>query len=186
MATIALVLACLVCAYGRQIEPPTWHQIPTQGRAFHERSSPSSMLGAFLLAISPSIRISKFGTRMRFGQRARQTVAVVQDLDSVEAFEKAVKDAGDSLVIIDYSTSHCGPCKFMAPKFEKLSEEHNEALFYKVVGDKSQETRKLLSAQGVKAVPAFHFWKSGEKISAVSGSAGSKMQLMVDIIMANK
>lgn len=35
----------------------------------------------------------------------------VLDVDSEAEFDKKISSAGDALVIIDYSTTWCGPCK---------------------------------------------------------------------------
>ena len=47
-------------------------------------------------------------------------------------FESALEAAGDSLVIVDYATSWCGPCKVIAPKYEAMSEEFTDVKFFKV------------------------------------------------------
>jgi len=36
------------------------------------------------------------------------------------------------LVVVDYSTTWCGPCKVIAPKFDELSEKYPDAVFLKV------------------------------------------------------
>lgn len=41
----------------------------------------------------------------------RTTLAAVTDIGSEAAFDKTIKNAGSSLVIVDYSTTWCGPCK---------------------------------------------------------------------------
>ena len=42
--------------------------------------------------------------------RASPLQAVI-DIGSEAAFDKTLKDSGDALVIVDYSTTWCGPCK---------------------------------------------------------------------------
>lgn len=45
-------------------------------------------------------------------QRASRTsLAAVIDIGSEDAFDKTVKKAGEGLVVVDYSTTWCGPCK---------------------------------------------------------------------------
>ena len=41
------------------------------------------------------------------------------------------------MLVIDYSTTWCGPCKVIAPKFEELSNTYQDAIFLKCVGDSS-------------------------------------------------
>jgi thiol-disulfide isomerase/thioredoxin len=57
---------------------------------------------------------------------------VVIDISSADEFDEALKTAGDSLVVVDYSTSWCGPCKIIAPKFDELSEKYTNVAFLKV------------------------------------------------------
>ena len=64
-------------------------------------------------------------------RRTVAPLAEVVDVASVDEFEKALKSAGDSLVVIDYSTSWCGPCKIIAPKFDEFSEQYKNVAFLK-------------------------------------------------------
>ncbi len=56
----------------------------------------------------------------------------VVDIDGEAAFDKTITSAGDSLVVVDYSTTWCGPCKVIAPKFDEFSEKYTDAVFLKV------------------------------------------------------
>ena len=56
----------------------------------------------------------------------------VVDIDGEAAFDKTIQSAGSSLVVVDYSTTWCGPCKVIAPKFDELSEKYTDAVFLKV------------------------------------------------------
>jgi thioredoxin 1 len=77
---------------------------------------------AYAQAFAPVARI--------FGRKP--TLQAVVDIDSEAAFDKTIKSAGGSLVIVDYSTTWCGPCKVIAPKFDELSEKYPDAVFLKV------------------------------------------------------
>jgi len=115
-------------------------------------------------------------------RNARQTAAVVIDISSTDEFNDALESAGDSLVVIDYSTSWCGPCKIIAPKFDELSEQYKNVAFLKVMGDSSPEADKLMRSQGVRALPSFHFWKNKKQVDSVSGA---KTQALQDAIEAH-
>ena len=65
------------------------------------------------------------------GRRLTATMAVV-DIDGEAAFDKTISSAGGSLVVVDYSTTWCGPCKVIAPKFDEFSEKYPDAVFLKV------------------------------------------------------
>ena len=56
----------------------------------------------------------------------------VVDIDSESSFDSTVSSAGPNLVIVDYSTTWCGPCKVIAPKFDELSDKYPDAVFLKV------------------------------------------------------
>jgi thiol-disulfide isomerase/thioredoxin len=44
-------------------------------------------------------------------RHSRTAVDAVIDIGSEKAFDKIIKDSGNSLVVVDYSTTWCGPCK---------------------------------------------------------------------------
>ena len=56
----------------------------------------------------------------------------VVDIESPDAFDKTIESAGGALVVVDYSTTWCGPCKVIAPKFDELSDQYSDAVFLKV------------------------------------------------------
>ena len=64
-------------------------------------------------------------------RRSAQPTAVVIDITSNDEFNEALETAGNSLVVVDYSTSWCGPCKIIAPKFDEFSEQYKNVAFLK-------------------------------------------------------
>ena len=96
--------------------------------------------------------------------RLSSALPVVNDINSAADLEAALASAGEKLLVIDYSTTWCGPCKIVAPKYAALSDKYPEVLFYKCVGDLTPDGAALMKAQGVRSVPAFHFWKGGSKV----------------------
>lgn len=115
-------------------------------------------------------------------RRSCTHVAVVNDITSESEFKAALSKAGDALVVIDYSTSWCGPCKVIAPKFAEFSDQFPAAAFYKVIGDSSSDANKLMSKQGIRAVPTFQLWKGNTKICEISGAKAAALE---EAIQAN-
>jgi len=84
---------------------------------------------AFSNAFIGSTRVAH--RRSAFASPRSLSMKVV-DIDSEAAFDSTVSGAGSNLVIVDYSTTWCGPCKVIAPKFDELSDKYPDAVFLKV------------------------------------------------------
>lgn len=62
---------------------------------------------------------------------------------------------GERPAIIDFYADWCGPCKFVAPILEQLSEEYKDQLdIYKVDTDAEQE---LSAVFGIQSIPSLLF-----------------------------
>ena len=107
----------------------------------------------------------------------------VADLLTGNQLDRILADHKDKLVVIDYSTTWCGPCKLVGPKFELLSEKYSDAIFLKCTGDSSDLTASLMKRKGVRSVPAFHLWKNGKRIDVI---IGAQIQELEANINANK
>jgi thioredoxin 1 len=141
-----------------------------------------------LLALA-TIRSQAFSTTAAFVSRhtttspptrvASVSLYAVKDISSEPAFDDAVKNAGSKLVVVDYSTTWCGPCKVIAPKFEELSEKYSDAVFMKVIGDASPEASKLMKREGVRSVPSFHYFMNGSKVDVVNGANAEAIEAAI-------
>ena len=90
-----------------------------------------------------------------------------------------MSDAGDALVVVDYSTTWCGPCKMVLPKYIELSEKYPEVKFLKCIGDSSAEASALMKREGVRSVPSFHFFKNGNKLDSINGARIEEVEAVV-------
>lgn len=75
-------------------------------------------------------------------------MAAVTEIESQEQLDQELEKAGSKLTIVDFSTTWCGPCKVVAPKFEELSEKYDQVVFLKVIGDKNGETNVSTNNSG--------------------------------------
>mmetsp|Transcript_27509 Transcript_27509/g.40646 ORF Transcript_27509/g.40646 Transcript_27509/m.40646 type:complete len:151 (-) Transcript_27509:1346-1798(-) len=103
----------------------------------------------------------------------------VVDIDSETAFDKTIESASGALVVVDYSTTWCGPCKVIAPKFDEFSEKYPNAVFLKVIGDASPDASKLMKREGVRSVPSFHYFVDGEKVEVVNGANAEAIEAAI-------
>jgi len=93
-----------------------------------------------------------------------------EELDS-EKLDEITKS--DETWIIDFWAEWCGPCKKLAPIYEEVSEEIEEANFGKV---DMEEHQQLGGKMGVRALPTLLIMKGGDEVARRSG-ATSKSEL---------
>jgi len=88
------------------------------------------------------------------------------------ALDEVLSSAKNEVVVIDYSTTWCGPCKMVAPKYDALSENdiYRGVIFLKCIGDASPEASALMKREGIRSVPAFHLWKNGKRLEVINGA----------------
>ena len=67
---------------------------------------------------------------------------------TAENFETLIGDA--DLALVDFLASWCGPCRMFGPVFERVSEQHQDAVFGKV----DTEAQQALAASfGITSIP---------------------------------
>ena len=84
----------------------------------------------------------------------------------METFNDVI--SSDSLVLVDFFATWCGPCKAMHPILEQLKEQLGDRLrIIKVDVDKHQQTA---AQYNVQAVPTLALFRSGQLLWRQSGA----------------
>lgn len=82
-----------------------------------------------------------------------------------EQFENGAKSG--KLVVVDFTASWCGPCRFIAPILADLAKKMPHVIFLKVDVD---ELKTVAEEQKVEAMPTFIYFKDGKEVDRVVGA----------------
>lgn len=89
------------------------------------------------------------------------SVSYVQDTE----FQQLIKD--ESIVVVDFTATWCGPCKKISPFMEQLATDYEgRAKITKVDVDQNKTVAKQY---GIRSIPAVLIFKSGELVETLVG-----------------
>ena len=86
----------------------------------------------------------------------------------MEKFDELIK--GDTLVLVDYFATWCGPCKMMHPVLEELKKQLGEKIKVVKVDIDKPANRPHVEANRVQAVPTLILFKQGQVLWRQSGA----------------
>ncbi|KAL4351362.1 hypothetical protein GQ457_06G041780 [Hibiscus cannabinus] len=81
------------------------------------------------------------------------------------------------LMVIDFSASWCGPCKFMEPALNDMAARFTDVEFVKLDVD---ELPDVAQEFGVQAMPTFVLLKNGKEVDRVVGAQKNELEKKVD------
>mmetsp|Transcript_7296 Transcript_7296/g.12099 ORF Transcript_7296/g.12099 Transcript_7296/m.12099 type:complete len:106 (+) Transcript_7296:922-1239(+) len=105
---------------------------------------------------------------------------MVRLIESMDEYNDLLEISKTKLVVVDFFAVWCGPCKVIAPMFEQWQTEYPDVEFVKVDVDEADE---VAATCGIRAMPTFHFYKDGAKLTEIQGANVPKIK---ELIEANK
>jgi len=101
----------------------------------------------------------------------------VQMLETKDAFDGTLKEAGSKLVVVDFTAAWCPPCQRIAPVFAKMAEEYAEdAVLVKVDVDQNADTAQ---ACGINCMPTFQLFKDGQMVDKLEGASEAQLRELI-------
>ncbi|KAK6148158.1 hypothetical protein DH2020_019070 [Rehmannia glutinosa] len=94
---------------------------------------------------------------------------------TVEAWDEQLQKGTDNkkLIVVDFTISWCGPCRFITPFFAELAKKLPNVTILKVDVD---ELKSVASDWAVEAMPTFIFLQEGEILDRVVGAKKQELQ----------
>lgn len=129
--------------------------------------------GDYRRTVMRTERRLRVGSRVKASLDAASAATAVAEVGRVtevglHTFWPIVEAAGTKVVVVDMYTQWCGPCKVIAPKYQKLSEKYDDVIFLKL--DCNQDNKPLAKELGIKVVPTFKILKDSKIVKEVTGA----------------
>jgi thioredoxin len=99
---------------------------------------------------------------------------MVKEIFSLPEFEQELRYPG--LVVVDFFTTWCGPCKMIAPFIEQLSQKYPEVKFIKVDIEKNEA---IAAPRRISSIPTFHFIVNGRVVEEMKGANPQQLEQKV-------
>ncbi|XP_050226653.1 thioredoxin H-type [Mercurialis annua] len=94
---------------------------------------------------------------------------------TVAEWEHQLQKGNEShqLLVVDFTASWCGPCRFISPFLGELAKKLPQVTFLKVDVD---ELKSVSQDWAVEAMPTFMFLKDGKIVDKVVGAKKDELQ----------
>lgn len=87
-------------------------------------------------------------------------------------FEDVLNENKGKLVVMDFTASWCGPCKYIKPHFKELAGANLDVLFLSIDVDTNKSIARKYS---IRAMPTFKFYKDDVLMATLMGANLAKL-----------
>ena len=90
----------------------------------------------------------------------------MRELESMQEWHDLLGST-DQLIVIDYYTNWCGPCKQLMPQMLILEQNYPNVIFVKA---NIEEVKDFATQHNVKALPTIKFVKNSKLLAEINGA----------------
>ncbi|KAB2032065.1 hypothetical protein ES319_D05G346100v1 [Gossypium barbadense] len=115
--------------------------------------------------------------RKRMGNKA--STAKIIEMQSASQWRAQLEASKQSnkLLVIDFSATWCGPCKWMEPVIEEYANLYADVEFIKIDVDTLEDVARQFK---VEAMPTFVLVKKGKEICRLVGAKKTELQKLIE------
>eukprot|EP01026_Neomeris_dumetosa_P028884 TRINITY_DN23407_c0_g1_i1.p1 TRINITY_DN23407_c0_g1~~TRINITY_DN23407_c0_g1_i1.p1 ORF type:complete len:170 (+),score=19.08 TRINITY_DN23407_c0_g1_i1:53-511(+) len=94
-------------------------------------------------------------------------------------FYEYIGEGKNGLVVVDFFTDWCGPCKLIYPSLVEMNEGYGDAV--NIVKFNCNAYNKDLGKElKIRVAPTFHLYKAGEKVAEMSGANLDRLKDLIE------
>ncbi|CAK7274049.1 Thioredoxin-like protein 1 [Sporothrix epigloea] len=101
----------------------------------------------------------------------------VSQITSASQFDSLLKSS--KVVVADFFATWCGPCKMIAPVFEKIAAQLGQKDAVTFVKIDTDQQKDIASKYSIRAMPTFLLFRDGKEIERVQGADPRKLESLV-------
>ena len=173
---------CSLTRYLLPPNPPSRRTAPTPPRADRDaaiRALQSTRAGASA-ALAAGEETLRASVRASASADAAPTASTdLLELNSATFWPFVKEQAGDALVVVDFFTTWCGPCKLMMPKLAEMATARGGRMIA-VKFECNAANKDLGKELGVRSVPTFQLYKGGERVATMTGAKPDDLEKLID------
>ncbi|CAK9172218.1 unnamed protein product [Ilex paraguariensis] len=115
-------------------------------------------------------------TQSTTGSVSKHQVVAFHSSDKWKNHFEASKQTG-KLMVIDFTASWCGPCKYMEPAINEFAAKYTDVEFIKIDVDELADVAREFE---VEAMPTFILVKKGKQVDKVVGANKEELQKKIE------